>query len=122
MSRHGRKVPTSYFHRFAKDACAFADEHAGGRVVSVLEGGYSDRALLGGTMAHVCGLVSASDRTAEIDEGWWGVDNLIKVKRCYDELVRTRKLTMLGPARETPEETQRGTAVAHSATATRVMA
>ena len=88
MSRHGRKVPTTFYHRFTRDACDFADRYARGRVVSVLEGGYSDRALIGGTIAHVSGLLSAGRKDVKVDEGWWGVDNLIKVnllvqKACY---------------------------------------
>jgi hypothetical protein len=75
MSRHGRKVPTSFFHRFTVDACSFADKYAQGRLVSVLEGGYSDRALISGAMAHLCGMV----RTDRVDEKWWTVENLEKV-------------------------------------------
>ena len=80
MSRHNHKVPTSFFYRFARDVCAFADEHAQGRVVSVLEGGYSDRALTSGAMAHLCGLVDIEMPGSEVDESWWSVDNLIKVR------------------------------------------
>ena len=36
MSRHGRKVPVSFYHRFTRDACAFADKFARGRLVRVL--------------------------------------------------------------------------------------
>jgi len=56
MSRHGRHVPASFYYRFAKDVRALADRHARGRVVSVLEGGYSDRALIAGGMAWLTGL------------------------------------------------------------------
>lgn len=48
MSRHGAKVPVSFYSRFAKDACNFADTYAAGRLVAVLEGGYSQRALFTG--------------------------------------------------------------------------
>lgn len=76
MSRHNRKVPTSFYHRFTTDTCAFADTYARGRVVSVLEGGYSDRALSSGSMAHLCGLMGD---TVRVDESWWNVENLVKV-------------------------------------------
>lgn len=84
MSRHGRKVPASFYHRFASDARHFADHHAKGRLVSVLEGGYSDRALTSGAMAHLTGLVDL-DRVQEglsqrVDEKWWKLDNLIRVR------------------------------------------
>ncbi|KAF9240163.1 Arginase/deacetylase [Melanogaster broomeanus] len=46
---HDRKVPVSFYHRFTRDACTLADTYA--------RGGYSDRALTSGGMAHLCGLV-----------------------------------------------------------------
>lgn len=83
MSRHNRKVPTSFYHRFTKDACAFADKYASGRLVSVLEGGYSDRALISASMAHICGF-AGSDK---VDEEWWNIQNLVEVSillPCFD--------------------------------------
>ena len=76
MSRHGRKLPTSFFKRFARDVRGLADKYAQGRIVSVLEGGYSDRALCSGAMAHVLGL---AEEDAEVDERWWSMENLAKV-------------------------------------------
>lgn len=76
MSRHNRKVPTSFYHQFTLDTCTFADVYARGHVVSVLEGGYSDRALSSGAMAHICGLIGD---TVRVDERWWDLENLIKV-------------------------------------------
>lgn len=72
-----------------------ADAYARGRVVSVLEGGYSDRALTSGAMAHLCGLVDVvlrcqdvepttqvpdSDTGRWVDEAWWNEANLVKVR------------------------------------------
>lgn len=79
MSRHGRKVPTSFYHRFTQDACSFAERYAQGRIVSVLEGGYSDRALASGAMAHLCGL-SQPEGDSKVDKEWWSVKNLEKVR------------------------------------------
>jgi histone deacetylase HOS3 len=79
MSRHNRKVPASFYHRFTRDACAFADRYARGRIVSVLEGGYSNRALTSGAMAHLSGLTDISGMGGKIDENWWSVENLSKV-------------------------------------------
>ncbi|KAG6856354.1 hypothetical protein H0H87_005341 [Tephrocybe sp. NHM501043] len=81
MSRHNRKVPTSFYHRFARDACALSDVYAKGRLVSVLEGGYSDRALISGTMAHLSGLVDESVIEGGVNEEWWNVENLIKLEK-----------------------------------------
>ncbi|KAH8099559.1 Arginase/deacetylase [Cristinia sonorae] len=78
MQRHQRRVPTTFYHRFAKDACVFADRYARGRVVSVLEGGYSDRALISGAMAHAVGLAGV-DGSADV-EAWWAVDNLTQLE------------------------------------------
>lgn len=76
MSRHGRKVPVSFYHRFTRDACAFADKFARGRLISVLEGGYSDRALISSTMAHTVAMAQASE-----DESWWSLDNLTQLEK-----------------------------------------
>ncbi|KAJ7174031.1 histone deacetylase complex protein [Mycena crocata] len=77
MSRHNRRVPTSFFHRFASDACAFSDRYAEGKVISVLEGGYSDRALTSGSMAHLLGLSGSSS----VDQEWWNVENLTLLEK-----------------------------------------
>ncbi|KAG5221202.1 Arginase/deacetylase [Salix suchowensis] len=58
---------------FIRDAIEFSDQYARGRVVSVLEGGYSDRALTSGTLAHLCGLVGG---TTAIDQSWWKTEHL----------------------------------------------
>ncbi|EPQ51096.1 Arginase/deacetylase [Gloeophyllum trabeum ATCC 11539] len=81
MSRHQRKVPASFYHRFARDAAALADRYARGRLVSVLEGGYSDRALTSGAMAHICGLVDLGEKTECVKEVWWDLDNLVKATK-----------------------------------------
>jgi histone deacetylase HOS3 len=75
MSRHGRKVPVGFYHRFAQDTRMFADNWANGRIISVLEGGYSDKALTSGAMAHVSGLVGLPYQPE-----WWSEDNLIMVR------------------------------------------
>ncbi|KAJ3516478.1 hypothetical protein NMY22_g14197 [Coprinellus aureogranulatus] len=81
MSRHNRKVPTSYYYRFARDACALADKYAGGRLISVLEGGYSDRALISGAMAHFVGLTDTPEGGDAVDEGWWAIEHLIELEK-----------------------------------------
>ena len=78
MSRHQRKVPVSFYHRFARDARSFSERYAKGRLISVLEGGYSDRALTSGAMAHLAGLVDNGDNG--VDESWWSLENLLAVR------------------------------------------
>lgn len=80
MSRHNRRVPTSFFHRFAKDSRIFADNFSGGKLISILEGGYSDRALISGGMAHITGLV---DTDVDVNPRRWDVSNLISVQRSH---------------------------------------
>lgn len=109
MQRHAVNVPTEFYARFARDVVKLAQEEGtgvNGRVISVLEGGYSDRALCSGVLSHISGLcqdpsltanesqVSHSDvdiasamqnmnissgslsRTPEYDPNWWDVKNL----------------------------------------------
>ncbi|CEL60429.1 histone deacetylase HOS3 [Rhizoctonia solani AG-1 IB] len=77
MSRHNRRVPTTFYHRFACDAREFAQLYAKGRVVGVLEGGYSDRALVSGGMAWVNGMIGVS---REKVRDLWSIANLEKVE------------------------------------------
>jgi histone deacetylase HOS3 len=60
MQRHGVSVPTEFYARFTSDIVKISQEEdtgVDGRIISVLEGGYSDRALASGVLSHVCGLV-----------------------------------------------------------------
>ncbi|KAL9577008.1 MAG: hypothetical protein Q9212_006655, partial [Teloschistes hypoglaucus] len=68
MQRHQVNVPTDFYARFTRDVVAIADEEGlgvDGRVISVLEGGYSDRALMSGVLSHLSGL-TATESTREI--------------------------------------------------------
>lgn len=84
MSRHNRRVPVSFYLRFAKDTREFADKYAKGKLISVLEGGYSDRALISGGMAHLTGLIDIHAFGPTIGGGvhpdWWSVENLATVR------------------------------------------
>jgi histone deacetylase HOS3 len=77
MSRHNRKVPTGFYYQFTRDASAFSDRYAQGRLISVLEGGYSDRALTSASMAHFAGLTDLPEG-AKVDPTWWSVENLVE--------------------------------------------
>lgn len=104
MQRHAVNVPTSFYERFTKDAVKMAqDESTGaeGRVISVLEGGYSNRALTSGVLSHVSGLcqkslsfedgivegiktenadtvplAQAEQKVQKSDSRWWALDAL----------------------------------------------
>lgn len=63
MQRHNKHVPPGFYCRIAEDVVNFAQEVAEGKVVSLLEGGYGDRALCSGTVAHLMGLMRRSLRS-----------------------------------------------------------
>lgn len=59
MQRHAVNVPTEFYARFTRDVVRLAEEEGtgvDGRVISVLEGGYSNRALASGVFSHLSGL------------------------------------------------------------------
>ncbi len=64
MQRHQVNVPTDFYARFTRDVAMMAEEESlgvDGRVISVLEGGYSDRALMSGVLSHISGLTAATN-------------------------------------------------------------
>ncbi|KAI0841297.1 Arginase/deacetylase [Hypoxylon sp. FL0890] len=59
MQRHKVNVPTEFYARITRDVVKMSSEEGlgvEGRVISVLEGGYSDRALYSGVLSHLSGL------------------------------------------------------------------
>ncbi|KAK4155431.1 hypothetical protein C8A00DRAFT_13547 [Chaetomidium leptoderma] len=73
MQRHNVNVPTEFYARFTRDVVRIAAEEGTsveGRIVSVLEGGYSDRALCSGVFSHLCGL--AGDGPSNKDQEFSG--------------------------------------------------
>lgn len=59
MQRHPVNVMTEFYARFTREIVQLAREEGTsveGRVVSVLEGGYSDKALVSGILSHISGL------------------------------------------------------------------
>ncbi|KAK4143325.1 uncharacterized protein C8A04DRAFT_12431 [Dichotomopilus funicola] len=73
MQRHSVNVPTEFYARFTRDVVRIAAEEGTsveGRIISVLEGGYSDRALCSGVFSHLCGL--AGDGPSNKDQEFNG--------------------------------------------------
>ena len=67
MQRHKVNVPTDFYAKFTADVVRMSEEEGlgvDGRVISVLEGGYSDRALTSGIFSHVSGLGNAVHSSA----------------------------------------------------------
>ncbi|OAX80863.1 hypothetical protein ACJ72_04799 [Emergomyces africanus] len=68
MQRHKVNVPTDFYAKFTTDIVRMAEEEGlgvDGRVISVLEGGYSDRALISGVLSHLSGLADCQRNTSD---------------------------------------------------------
>ncbi|RDW69455.1 arginase [Coleophoma cylindrospora] len=71
MQRHKVNVPTEFYARLTRDVVELAAEEgsaAEGRVISVLEGGYSDRALCTGVLSHISGLAGGKTVAVKKEE------------------------------------------------------
>ncbi|CAG7919120.1 unnamed protein product [Penicillium olsonii] len=96
MQRHTVNVPTEFYARFTADVVRMAQEEdlgVDGRVISVLEGGYSDRALSSGVLGHLSGLGEGTGPVADqhgpvpalgapytYNPEWWGASNLAEME------------------------------------------
>ncbi|KAK4192400.1 hypothetical protein QBC35DRAFT_469740 [Podospora australis] len=77
MQRHNVNVPTEFYARLTRDVVKLAAEEGTsveGRVISVLEGGYSDRALCSGVLSHICGLAGDGPSHKEADPSGLGYE------------------------------------------------
>ncbi|CCG23757.1 Hos3 histone deacetylase [Candida orthopsilosis Co 90-125] len=81
MQRHGINVPTSFYATFTKDVVKLAKIHTKGKVISFLEGGYSDGALTTGIFSHLIGLNNDDDL---LWNHTWGSEQVAKelIKGC----------------------------------------
>jgi len=89
MQRHKVNVPTDFYARFTTDIVELS-AHPGlgvdGRIISVLEGGYSDRALASGVLSHLCGLTHNMEQEAE-PQMQYGLTGLVR------EALTTERMT-----------------------------
>ncbi|EAW13364.1 histone deacetylase hosB [Aspergillus clavatus NRRL 1] len=70
MQRHQVNVPTEFYAKFTADVVRMAEEEGlgvDGRVISVLEGGYSNRALTSGVLSHLAGLGDKTTMLADVN-------------------------------------------------------
>lgn len=77
MQRHKVNVPTDFYARFTRDIVSMANEPGlgvDGRVISILEGGYSDRALTSGILSHLCGLITPRHESLEANPNGLGIE------------------------------------------------
>lgn len=78
MQRHQVNVPTDFYAKLSRVVVKLAAEedlHVDGRVISVLEGGYSDRALCSGVFSHLSGLVGEPVRAPRRSASATGPEN-----------------------------------------------
>ncbi|KAE9983502.1 hypothetical protein EG328_009842 [Venturia inaequalis] len=97
MQRHAVNVPTDFYARFTRDIVALANEQGtsvDGRVISVLEGGYSDKALISGVLSHVSGLCHGHNISASSGRD----DDL--VSQMANMTMGLSGLPITGPARD----------------------
>lgn len=90
MQRHSVNVPTSFYARIARDVTKIAEEEGTsvhGRLISVLEGGYSDRALTSGVLSHISGLAGSDPvPVAPSDHGSEGIRRAPGINQRRDSL------------------------------------
>lgn len=96
MQRHGINVPTSFYATFTKDVVKLAKIHTNGKIVSFLEGGYSDGALSTGIFSHLIGLTNNPNDSHDDELLWnptWGSEQVMKelVKGCKKTWVPYKK-------------------------------
>ncbi|KAB5535282.1 hypothetical protein GE09DRAFT_357177 [Coniochaeta sp. 2T2.1] len=92
MQRHNVNVPTDFYARLTRDVVRIAAEEGTsveGRIISVLEGGYSDRALYSGILSHLSGL--AGDDPVVKDQDFNGLGYEIAQRIGSSGQVRGRK-------------------------------
>jgi histone deacetylase HOS3 len=97
MQRHTVNVPTEFYARFTADVVRMSQEEGlgvDGRVISVLEGGYSDRALSSGVLSHLAGLSEGAGPASQLrkpetsksaaqytyNPEWWTAPNLAELE------------------------------------------
>lgn len=89
MRRHGVHVPTSFYQRFTADAVNLAKKFSNNKVISFLEGGYSDGALSTGVYSHLMGFSDTQlpaarcnpEVTKKFEQGCklkWDVNSILK--------------------------------------------
>jgi histone deacetylase HOS3 len=87
MQRHGYNLPTHFYQRFAGDAIELADRYCSGKILSVLEGGYADRAITSGTFSYIIGLSGVTEKSVDRKSSqWWSVPRLTMLEKYSKKL------------------------------------
>ena len=102
MQRHQVNVPTDFYARLTRDVVSIAEEEClgvDGRIISVLEGGYSDRALMSGILSHLSGLAT-TPRTSRLSTNPDGLGHEMGRKLGRLDLGDNSMHTQNGPRRD----------------------
>ena len=111
MQRHAASVPTDFYARITEDVVKVAaDPETGtdGRIISVMEGGYSDRAIYSGVCSHLSGLVSnpsSQDETMADSEPDLGQDKPRLGMEMGERLGLTMEQQLSGQDNQRPSST-----------------
>ena len=82
MQRHGYNLPTHFYQRFASDSIQLANRYASGKILSVLEGGYADRAITSGSYAFMIGLSGVTEQSVNHRSlEWWSLPRLTLLEK-----------------------------------------
>lgn len=95
MSRYGKKLPASFYHRFARDLSRFSDLHCRGRIVSILEGGYSEHTLTGSSLSYILGFMDTSTEYIDHNKYPWSLDRINSLLKLCKKPDLTRHSTNL---------------------------
>ena len=88
MQRHGYNLPTHFYQRFACDSIDLADRYASGKILSVLEGGYADRAITSGSFAYMVGLTGITESSVDRKSWeWWSLPRLAMLEKGWKKAV-----------------------------------
>jgi histone deacetylase HOS3 len=70
IQRYGKNVPNIFYHRFTTDVMKVAERCCEKKIVSILEGGYSDQALMHASCGHIGALMSLPSEECVLPNGF----------------------------------------------------
>ncbi|KAG5439232.1 hypothetical protein PCANB_001531 [Pneumocystis canis] len=85
MQRHGYHLPASFYWKFCKDAVELSKKRCCSRIFSVMEGGYSNRAIASGTFTLLCGLTGVNEKDINLCESLWRMDHFSYIDRAISK-------------------------------------
>ena len=121
MQRHKVNVPTEFYSRFTADIVRLSEEEGlstDGRVISVLEGGYSDRALSSGTLSHLIGLAgtneSVSKASHHVRRSSFGTPESVFPTGWWNTLAMTELEALVSKSEGQPKRSRVSDAITHA--------